>query len=1818
MSVGTMSGAGSGFKNISVMLTGNNTNLSSVLRQSGQDVDAFAKRTQSADRTAQGLSKTLKMGLAAGALSVAAGFSYAVVKAAQFDETMRNVNSLAGMSDKALGQVGAQLIEMSKKLPQSANTLAEGLYDITSSGFAGADAMKILRSSAEAASAGLTTTEVSARAIVATLNAYGLQAKDAADVSDTLFQTVNMGVISFDELASNLGDVVGTASAAKVSIQEVGSAIGTMTLSGIGGAEATTSLNALLTKLIQPSKELTALYKQLGYESGASALEQDGLYVVMEKIRKATGGSVEQYMKLFPEIRAARGAFALATDAGANYAGVFSKIADKQERAGATVSTLKEQLKATANQWQLLINNVEAAAITLGMKAVPLLIDLMKAGMKAGDAANEVAAALSSAFGPGAKEVWKIVGDLAEVFGELGSLILDIAEPLAKLGLGAAAAGFTAVATAISAVTGPLADNKEILAALILLWGLNTAGAQKFMNSIMDNAVAGLVGGLDKLEAGGKRMAPVMSDLGTYVHRFGQSSKYASEQTLLARQRVHGYIGAAAKMGALVGAMTLSQTEMGKATGYSNTMMMGAAGAMLGPWGAAIGGSIGFMQDAAESGKEMGEAQEQAKKAFGDVSAFEKQSAAIERMTKIQAQQKKDATDFGWRTFKPTNLADFFTNPTGDYAYKETGRQLDDLEEKYQRNTTTYKRFVAQLQGNGIASGLKNTEDLSKSWNELARVAEAAGIDLEEAIDKGAGSEEWAAAQAALTAYGSQALSTSSRAKRLSDMTSSLNSELTQTEDAADNATKALNGMLDPAINLDQATSAWKEALARVRDELGKNGKSLSHNTAVGRENRDIIRSAVTSLKEKYTAEVEANGVTEKSSRILSRGKDAIIKYAESAGFSKREIKDMLKELNLVGAAKATATVGVKGTDKAKDDLKSVKNAAKDVTKKPWSLEMEAKTGDASGKVKTFAEHVRRMLSNTGIPDAGVNLNLTPKAQQVATQLAELKAVARKHGTNDPGFATGGQVAVGAIRGPGTGTSDSIRALLSNNEHVSTEAEVKAAGNGDPARGHRVWESIRRMALRGELGKMGDAPAFRNGGAVNVKLGSSMGGGLATPKESLLGVRDAGAKVMGLVLSQAISKAFEGFQFPVSGAPLGAAGGIPPGNIMKGLAWAQAQAGKPYIWGSAGPGGYDCSGAQSALTNVLLGSANPNSRRGSTGTFPWSGFQIGNGLYTIGSFKGSPGHMTGNLAGVNIESSGGVGFRYGGGARSPMDSMFTTRAHLSKKRQGGPIYGGSGYADDVPFLGKDGEHVLTTEDVKGLGGHEGVYALRAFASGGSVKFVKSPGKPSPKPQGSFGGPQFSFSYKPFKFRKFKDKDFKFRKRQEGESAKEYEREKAREKKRFEKEQARAKRDYDREKKQARKEYRENKQQARWDKLQRVREDRRLWATERGMGEGAFAATRDAEGTMGNLASAMEARAQATAQRKANASKNPNDTAEDFYKKPTLSVKQMTAALKQSNAVAAKWGADLSKIGKVAGADVANALKGMGEQGEEWVKKLANATTAEMKAMAAELRKLKFQEWGTDLKNDVAGQNQFQANLQQLIARGRSDLAARYAEMGWEEAGQLAAHAATATDAELGQLGGLVTQDTLLSSPDYTRAVKLSAALQAATKPLGVQGLASASGEPLGDILGLLGKYNGLVFSKIPAGKMAQIRADQALINGGKQPSGLAKGGIVLGSAASKGLYYRWAEPGSGGESLIPLGTSNRRRALGLWQETGRLIGARPAGGAGGGTYVADGAVRVDVTIQGSGLSQDQLAAAVAQGTAELADKLAVQIRTGRR
>lgn len=363
-------------------------------RAAARTAQATARQVARAEAQVAAAANARAASLAQGGLVLGAVLGVGVANAIQLERAMANVLTISQqITSENVEQFTDQIVHLSTELPQTAEQLAEGLYQIVSTGFDGAQAMDILQVAAKGASAGLTTTETSARALLGVLKAYGLPASAASDVMDTMFQTVNLGVVSFEELAQQLGDVVPMAAAAGVEFDDLSSALAAITLAGIPAAEAATALNMMMTRMVKPTREMRDAIKELGYESVASAIRQDGLYVVVNKLRGVTKGNADAIANMFKDIRATRAMLALSAADGENYAATYKGIAIEVQRAGAAQKAYAIQMDTTAGQWALVRNQATALGIDLGRALLPILQTL-------GQYLNVLAGAINDLPGP--------------------------------------------------------------------------------------------------------------------------------------------------------------------------------------------------------------------------------------------------------------------------------------------------------------------------------------------------------------------------------------------------------------------------------------------------------------------------------------------------------------------------------------------------------------------------------------------------------------------------------------------------------------------------------------------------------------------------------------------------------------------------------------------------------------------------------------------------------------------------------------------------------------------------------------------------------------------------------------------------------------------------------------------------------------------------------------------------------------------------------------------------------------------------------------------------------------------------------------------------------------------------------------------------------------------------------------------------------------------------------------------------------------------------------------------------------------------------
>lgn len=429
--------------------------------------------------------------------------------------------------------------------------------------------------------------------------------------------------------------------------------------------------------------------------------------------------------------------------------------------------------------------------------------------------------------------------------------------------------------------------------------------------------------------------------------------------------------------------------------------------------------------------------------------------------------------------------------------------------------------------------------------------------------------------------------------------------------------------------------------LAAVRREFAEQRAEIHQNS---REQIENSREQAENARE-TAAQAAVRGVAASATKVHTAALEGNSESAiENRGHMRHLVEQAQKELiqdQLNGATKEELTAkGEKLARQLEREARQVGMTKDDVARYTRVVR------DSAAQVARFptlkaradtADAARKMVRF--FKDLKKRFDSIPRDIPISIRADRQDRLAQAASRRGGGYATGGYVS-----GPGGPTEDKIPAWLSNGEYVINARQT--------ARHKPLLEQI-------------------NSGAAGYAAGGYVSNFRVTANE------------------RSFDRAADRIESAVRGFSRNLVASTGP------LAWAQSQHGKPYIWGGVGPAGYDCSGFMSAITNVIQG-RNPHARRFATGSFPTGDFARGPGRFSIGSFRGNPGHMAGTLLGYNVESRGGDGVVVGPAARGARDGLFGGNVwHLKGFAQGGAVEAkGDPPFDLISPLGKHFDRLL--------------------------------------------------------------------------------------------------------------------------------------------------------------------------------------------------------------------------------------------------------------------------------------------------------------------------------------------------------------------------------------------------------------------------------------------------------------------------------------------------------------------------------------------
>lgn len=240
--------------------------------------------------------------------------SSAFDEARKFQIQVSLIRTISQDSQQSVSQTAAQLVRVSNSSGIGLNEVANAAYDAVSNQITkGKQTEGFIKSASELARTTNSSLSDSVNLLSGAINAYGLDAGDAEEVSAKFFKAIDIGKIKASELANTFGRVAFVGRDLGVSFDEILGTLATLTQKGVTTDDAVTLLTNGMSKLTNPTEKTAALLKELGYATPAAAVGVLKFSGVMKILTQAVQDGRLELSDLFNEIRGEKFASAFKT-----------------------------------------------------------------------------------------------------------------------------------------------------------------------------------------------------------------------------------------------------------------------------------------------------------------------------------------------------------------------------------------------------------------------------------------------------------------------------------------------------------------------------------------------------------------------------------------------------------------------------------------------------------------------------------------------------------------------------------------------------------------------------------------------------------------------------------------------------------------------------------------------------------------------------------------------------------------------------------------------------------------------------------------------------------------------------------------------------------------------------------------------------------------------------------------------------------------------------------------------------------------------------------------------------------------------------------------------------------------------------------------------------------------------------------------------------------------------------------------------------------------------------------------------------------------
>lgn len=479
--------------------------MNKMANNAQSNMDRMERKFRKVGNTAFSISK--KSALVA--TSIIGPMGLVANEAIKFEKSMSNVSTLIDTNTESMEEMGENVLKLSEKLPVPIEELTSSLYDIRSAGIPAEQSMMALEESSKLSAAGLATVEEATDIMTSALNAFSAQGLSAAETSDILFKAVKFGKTTISELAQGFGASAPLIESAGVSLEDFMAATSALTTTGTPAAQAQNQLRAAIGKLKGPTKDMEKVFKALGVTSEKELIQKFGsLGAGFEAVQKEIEKQGLSAKKTWGSMEALAGVQSLTGSTNEAYT---QTLYEMTEGTNAVNEAFDKQAGTGAASMQIMKNNLQSLAISLGNAVIPLITEMVAA-----------ITPVVKKMGAWMKQNKGAVKTIVKIAAVIGGLAAAVSAVSFVVGIATKAFGiYKAVVNGISMVT-------KAITALQWLWNA----------AMMANPIGLIIGLVAGLTAGVYALSQAFSTQTTAERLSGEVRKRALEATIDQRVEV--------------------------------------------------------------------------------------------------------------------------------------------------------------------------------------------------------------------------------------------------------------------------------------------------------------------------------------------------------------------------------------------------------------------------------------------------------------------------------------------------------------------------------------------------------------------------------------------------------------------------------------------------------------------------------------------------------------------------------------------------------------------------------------------------------------------------------------------------------------------------------------------------------------------------------------------------------------------------------------------------------------------------------------------------------------------------------------------------------------------------------------------------------------------------------------------------------------------------------------------------------------------------------------------------------------------------------